>query len=128
MTADPITALAQRVNADDTLLRRGRYLDTVFLLEVGDTPYLVDIRRGRIESVTRGPFVMPNWKFALRASREEWQAFWQPVPAPGHHDLMALIKRRALKVDGDVQPFMTNLFYFKGVLTALRGTPAATGA
>lgn len=112
--------LAQLVNADERLVWKGRFIDTNFLVEVGDTPYLIKVAEGRIASVTRGPFVMPSWSFALRASRETWDQFWLPVPPPGSHDLFALIKRRALRVEGNLHPFMANLFYFKGVMAALR--------
>jgi len=109
------------VNDDDWLVHRGRYVDTTFLLEVGDTPYLVRIHKGRIESLARGPFVMPRWTFALRADREAWEKFWEPVPEPGFHDVMALIKFRRLTLEGDQHPFMANLLYFKDVLARLRG-------
>ncbi|RJG02599.1 hypothetical protein [Noviherbaspirillum sedimenti] len=112
--------LAQLVNADERLVWKGRFIDTSFMVEVGETAYLIKVTEGRIASVTRGPFVMPSWSFALRASREEWEQFWLPVPPPGSNDLFALIKRRALKVEGNLHPFMANLFYFKGVMAALR--------
>jgi len=112
--------LQQLVNADERLVRRGRFIETSFLVEVGETPYLIKVSEGRIAAVTRGPFVMPSWSFALRASRETWERFWLPVPPPGWNDLLALIKRRALKAEGDLHPFMANLLYFKGVMAALR--------
>lgn len=112
--------LAELVNADERLVWKGRFIDTSFLVEVGDTPYLIKVTEGRIASVVRGPFVMPSWSFVLRASRETWEQFWLPLPPPGSHDLFALIKRRALKVEGNLHPFMANLFYFKGVMAALR--------
>jgi len=112
--------LARRVNANERLVRRGRYVDTTFLLEVGDEAWLIDIRAGRIATVRRGPFVMPTWTFALRAEREDWARFWQPQPPPGSHDLFALVKRRALRIEGDLHPFMSNLLYFKDVLATLR--------
>lgn len=112
--------LAQLVNADERLVWKGRFIDTSFMVEVGETSYLIKVTEGRIASVTRGPFVMPSWSFALRASREAWEQFWLPVPPPGSNDLFALIKRRALKVEGNLHPFMANLFYFKGVMAALR--------
>ena len=56
----------------------------------------------------------------MRASQETWSQFWLPVPPPGSHDLFALIKRRALRVEGNLHPFMANLFYFKGVMAKLR--------
>jgi hypothetical protein len=62
-----IEALRARVNADEALVRRGRFLSTTFLLEVGQTAWLISIFEGRVASVTRGPFVMPSSSFALRA-------------------------------------------------------------
>ena len=112
--------LARRVNANERLVRRGRYVDTTFLVEIGDEAWLIEIRAGRIASTKRGPFVMPAWSFALRAGREDWARFWQPQPPPGWHDLFALAKRRALRIEGNLHPFMSNLLYFKEVLAAVR--------
>ena len=56
----------------------------------------------------------------LRASQEEWQKFWSANPRPGSNDLMALIKRRVLKAEGNLQIFMANLRYFKEALAKLR--------
>jgi hypothetical protein len=120
-----IEALAERVNGDAMLVRRGRFLTTTFLLEVGPTAWLIAIFEGRIVSVTSGPFVMPSSSFALRASEEEWGKFWSPRPPPGSNDLMALIKRRVLKAEGNLQIFMANLRYFKEALAKLRSAGAA---
>jgi hypothetical protein len=120
-----IETLKARVNADEALVRRGRYLTTTFLLEIGQTAWLVSIFEGRIAAVTPGPFVMPSWSFALRAPEQEWQKFWSPRPPPGSNDLMALIKRRVLKAEGDLHVFMANLRYFKEALAKLRLTGAA---
>ena len=120
-----IETLQQRVNGDERLVRRGRYLTTTFLLEVGQTPWLIQIFEGRIVSVTRGPFVMPSSSFALRASEQEWQKFWSRHPPPGSNDLLALIKRRALKAEGNLQIFMSHLRYFKEALAKLRAEEVA---
>lgn len=126
MTVTAIEQLPERVNADAPLVRRGRFLATRFLLEVGDTQWLISVQDGRIVSVERGPFVMPSWSFALRASEAEWLTFWSVNPPPGHHDLMALIKRRALKAEGDLKIFMAYLRYFKDVLGKLRAQEVAS--
>jgi hypothetical protein len=118
--------LAQHVNANERLVWRGRYVETDFLVEVGDTAWLIKISGGRIASVTRVARVMPSWKFALRASRETWEQYWLPVPPPGYHDLIAMLKYRRLRIEGDLHPFMSNLLYFKDVMAALR--PAAVTA
>jgi hypothetical protein len=117
--------LKEKVNSDASLTRRGRFLTTTFLIEVGPAQWLVSIVEGRIFSVTQGPFVMPSWSFALRASQEEWQKFWSADPLPGSNDLMALIKRRVLKAEGNLQVFMANLRYFKETLEKLRPSGAA---
>ena len=121
-----IEQLQQRVNSDAALTRRGRFLTTTFLLEVGTVQWLIGIVEGKIASVAQGPFVMPSWSFALRASQDEWQKFWSANPVPGSNDLMALIKRRVLKSEGDLQIFMANLRYFKESLEKLRPAGSAS--
>src|SRR5262249_44775314 len=109
-------------NSDANLVRRGRYLTTTFLLEIGDTAFLISIFEGRIAAVARGPFVMPSSAFALRAPAFEWEKFWSERPPPGSNDIMALIRRRVIKAEGDLQVFMAHLRYFKEVLAKLRPT------
>jgi hypothetical protein len=118
--------LNEKVNADAALVRRGRFLTTTFLIEVGTAQWLVSIVEGRITSVAQGPFVMPSWSFALRAPQEEWEKFWSANPQPGSNDLMALIRRRVLTAEGELQVFMANLRYFKESLEKLR--PARVAA
>ena len=115
-----LEALKERVNQDAGLVRRGRYLTTTFLLQSGETSWLVSIFEGKVVSVIRGPFVMPSSAFALRTDTEAWGKFCLHRPPPGSNDLMALIKRRALKAEGDLQVFMANLRYFKEALGKLR--------
>jgi hypothetical protein len=117
-----IETLPDLINNDTWLVHRGRFLSTRFLLEVGAVPYLVIIHQGRVESVARGPFVMPRWTFALRANADTWEEFWKPRPKPGYHDLMAMLKFRTLKIEGDQYPFICNLQYFKDVLASFRGS------
>ena len=116
--------LAETVNANAALVRCGRTLDTIFLVQVGATGWLITIEKGRVASVVRDTLVVSNWTFALRAPESAWTAFWRHVPKPGFHDLMALIKTRQLKAEGDIKVFMTNLRYFKEVLGSLRDTKA----
>jgi len=116
--------LADIVNEDIALVRRGRHLTTRFLVEARPRSWLIHVLRGRIESVEEGPFVMPSWRFALRADEASWRRFWAPRPAPGDHNLLALVRRGLMTFEGDLQPLMSNLLYVKGVLEA----PRAPGA
>ena len=115
-----IERLPELVNGDEVLVRRGRYFTDTFMLEVGETQYLVHVRHGRIEAVERGPFVMRAWTFALRASAEVWAEFWKPLPKPGFHDIFALLRKGRISFDGDLQPMMANLLYVKTVIAAPR--------
>lgn len=113
--------LAELVNGDEALVRRGRYLSTTFLVETGDTAWLVTVIEGRVARLERGPFLMRQWAFAVRAPAETWRRFWARVPAPGYHDLFALAKFGHARIEGDLLPLMANLRYIKGVLEAPRG-------
>jgi hypothetical protein len=115
-----IERLAGLVNGDANLVRRGQYLSVDFLLEIGERPYCISIREGRIAAIESGPKLMRPWRFAIRADEEAWNAFWQPVPKPGFHDIFAMTKAGRAQVEGDLQPLMANLRYVKEVLEAPR--------
>jgi hypothetical protein len=115
-----IEQLADRVNANAALVRRGQYLDTTFLLQIGAEGWLVTVEKGRITSLKREGLPLVPYSFALRASHEAWTEFWKRIPKPGYHDLIAMTKFRHLKVDGDLKLFMTHLRYVKDALASLR--------
>mgnify|MGYP001242062348 FL=1 len=115
-----MTRLPALVNQDTALIRRGRWLSNVFLVEVGTRQFLVHVDKGRLLKVEHGPFVMPSWSFAVRASESVWQRFWQPLPAPGDNDIFALRKTGEMSVEGNLQPLMANLIYIKQVLAMPR--------
>ena len=117
--------LKDRVNGNPALLRRGKTCSTRFLLEMGEESYLVDIREGRIEAVTKRPFNMTSWTFALRAPREAWDEFFKPIPRPGYQDILGLAKRKLLRIEGNLHPFMAHLLYFKEALASLRSEARA---
>jgi hypothetical protein len=110
--------LAARVNGDANLVRRGKHVNTTFLIAIDDACHLVRIAEGRIVSITPGPFITPNYSFALRAARDSWEKLWSPEPLPGFTDIFALVKKKLLRIEGDLHPFMSNLLYFKGLLAA----------
>lgn len=110
--------LAERVNGDPNLVRRGKSVTTTFLIAIDNTDHLVRVVDGRITEIKRGPFITPNYSFALRASRDSWDKLWSEKPIPGFTDIFALVKKKLLRIEGDLHPFMTHLLYFKGVLAA----------
>ena len=120
MIAAVLDRLADLVNADAALVRRGRYLSTTFLVETGATAWLVTVHEGRVTRLERGPFLLRAFSFAVRASEDAWQRFWAPVPAAGWHDLFAMTKGGHARVEGDLRPLMANLRYVKEVLAKPR--------
>ena len=115
-----ILSLPDLVNNDAGLVRRGRFLTATFLVEAGEAEFLVRVVEGRVTAVERGPFLMRSWTFALRASAETWQRFWEAVPAPGYHDLFAMKKLGVARIEGDLAPLMAHLRYVKDVVAAPR--------
>jgi hypothetical protein len=115
-----IDKIAGLVNADARLIQRGRFVDTTFMIAVGDDCTLLRIQEGKVTRVTPGPFITPDYSFCLRASRSVWEKFWQPLPPRGFTDVFALVKTKLMQIEGDLHPFMANLLYFKDVIAAPR--------
>ena len=112
--------LPELVENDQQLARAGRYLTVEFMVEVGSVPFYLSIDQGRLRSFEKGPQLMRPWTFAVRADEEAWNRFWQPIPEPGWHDILALTKRGVASVEGDLRPFMANLQFIKDLLAAPR--------
>lgn len=112
--------LPELVHQDEDLVRRGRFVNLETLIQIGRTPFHVSFRYGRIVDLERGPQLMRPWSVAVRATADAWAGFWQPVPEPGYHDVFALTKHGLARIEGELQPLMANLQYFKDVLAAPR--------
>ena len=129
--------LSETGGAGAPLVRLGRSLDARVMLratpdgEDGGTrntapeDTLLVIRDGAVSEVRPGPHVMPSVDFMLVAPKAEWARFLQPTPPPGSHDLMALLRRGAIRFEGDLHKLMANLMYFKKLLASLRPTNRA---
>lgn len=115
-----IEQIQARVNADPALVRRGRWTSADMLVEIGEAGYVVAIRAGRIESVRPADLPVSAWDFAIRGTAEAWAEFWQPLPKPRHHDLIALIREGKMRFEGDLDLLMANLLYIKLVLETPR--------
>ena len=108
------------LDADAALVARGCRLNVACLLGPKDHPFHVAFAAGRIVEMAPGPILMRSWCFSYRASPAAWTEYWKPVPRPGWHDLLALMKNGEAILEGDLYPFMTHLQYFKDVLALPR--------
>lgn len=102
------------------LAARGRFLSADWLVGMPQRAFHVRIEEGRIVRMEEGPRLMASWRFAYRATPQGWTEFWRPMPKAGWHDLLALTKRGAATLEGDLQPFIANLQYFKDLLALPR--------
>src|SRR3954466_15423072 len=115
-----MAGLADIANADPVLARRGRWLNTICQLDIGADTFLLRIIDGRVAEVRCGPFVTPSATFAISGEAAVWSRLLAADPPPGDHDLLAFVKRRELRLTGDLHPLMSHLLYFKQVLAHLR--------
>jgi len=113
-------SIVQRVNADERLVHRGRTLTADLKVVVGDVPYLLRIRNGRIEGLTSQMPLFAPADLVIRGTEEAWAALWEPMPRPGWHDLFALTKRGAMAIEGDSHVLFAHLQYLKDVLVLPR--------
>ena len=116
-----IEKLAELVNADPGLVRRGRWMNAVMMLGVGDQNWLITIREGRIASCTPQTLRISAYDFAITGDEAAWRKFWQKTPPPMHHDLHALLRIKAIRLDGDIDMLLANMLYLKIMLEKLRG-------
>lgn len=115
-----VAALPARAAAAPGLARWGRHLTADVLVEAGQAAWILAIRDGTLVGASPAPVIMPRFDLALRFAPDGLARFLANPPPPGWHDLMALMRQGALRVEGNIQPFMAHLFWFKGVFALLR--------
>lgn len=57
--------------------------------------------------------------FVLSAPAQAWDQFARTMPAPGFHDILAMIETGNARFSGDGLPFFRNLFVVKGIVSAV---------
>jgi hypothetical protein len=125
LVGELFSQLPALLESDTALIQRGRFLDVDCLLGSTEQAFHVAIRTGRIIDMVPAPVLMRSWTFGYRATPDAWTAFWQPIPKAGWHDLLSLTKRDEAHLEGDINPFMTHLQYFKDLLALPRKSGAA---
>ena len=120
-----LAALPARVaTAPGLVARWWRHLTAEVLVEAGEDRWILSVRDGALLRAEAAPAIMPRYDLMLRFAPEGLSRFLDPVPQPGWHDLMALMRQGAMRVEGNIQPFMAHLFWFKGVFALLRESAA----
>jgi hypothetical protein len=118
-----LDGLMARANADPILMRRARFLDLVFGLDLGEGPALIKVAKGHVSATKPASGDKPV--FTISAPKEAWDEFRKPMPKPGFHHVMAMNEHRHARLEGDVYPLLVNLFFVTGLLSKLRQGEAA---
>lgn len=116
-----IEKLPELVNSNPALVRRGRWTNAVMLLGVGEAYWLITIEEGRIAACKRQTLRISAFDFSITGDEDAWRKFWRETPPPMHHDLHALLRIGAIRIEGDVDLLLANMLYLKIMLETLRG-------
>ena len=116
-----IEQLPELVNNNPGLVRRGRWTNAVMLLGIGTQNWLITIQEGRITRCVVEEIRVSSCDFAILGTEDAWRKFWQQMPPPMHHDLHALLRTGALRLEGDIDMLLGNMLYLKILLETLRG-------
>jgi hypothetical protein len=115
-----LDGLAEQVNSNPALVKRGRWVNLTFVLGIDTHDYLVTIADGKIMKVEARQLLTRSGCFAVRASRSTWEAHWAPTPPRDYHDIWSMLPKNLVSLDGDLLPLIQNLQYFKDVIASLR--------
>ena len=112
--------IAKGIEARPHLQRLGALFSETVLIQVDGTDYFLVFEKGHLVSVTEGPSKKTPWRFALMTDSEALAKFWEPIPAPGFHDIFAMAKIGRLTMMGDVLALVKNLRFIKEILALPR--------
>jgi hypothetical protein len=112
--------LPERVNSNEHLVWRGRYLTADIAVHIGSTAFLVRFEKGRVIECRKGVPLLWSTAFSIKGSAKAWAAFWEDTPKPGWHDIFAMHKQKEMSLEGNLYPLMCNLGYMKDVLSLPR--------
>lgn len=121
----------QQIQADlercPHLHRLGALFSQTVLLKVDQQEFYLVFKKGHLDHIVEGPSKKTPYRFGFCTDAEALRHFWQPIPAPGFHDIFAMAKIGRAEIVGDMLLLVKNLRFFKEVL-ALGRAPATRGA
>ena len=123
-----IGRLPELVEGDEGWTFRARGMTLDVMLASGRDRFYVPVRSGRVGPVAEGSQILRSAALAFAAEPEAWLAHWRPVPAPGDHDLLALVKDERMAIEGDMTLLMRHLQNLKDLLAAPRALFGAAPA
>ena len=113
-------SIPEHVNRNAHLVHRGRFLNAQLKISIDSACWLMEIREGKITSLTQKFPLFQTADLVISASGEAWAALWEKFPKAGWHDIFALHKRGAMRIEGESHVLFAHLQYLKDVLNTPR--------
>ena len=111
----PLSEIYGALNGDPSVRRRLRFANAVVAIEAGAERWDIALREGAVAPAGAGETA----QVVIRISADAWQAFQQPVPPPGCHDIYAMAETGRATVTGDFLTLFRYSYVLKDVLQQL---------
>ena len=109
-----------RINSNQDLLKRGKWVNLTFTFGIQNTDYLIEIINGKVNSIKKRVLLTKSGVFRIHGESLSWEKHWLKNPPRDYHDIFAMLAKKIIILEGDLTPFIQNLQYFKDLIASNR--------
>lgn len=109
-----------RINSNQDLLKRGKWVNLTFTFGIENTDYLIEIINGKVNSIKKRVLLTRSGVFRIHGESVSWEKHWLKNPPRDYHDIFAMLAKKIIILEGDLTPFIQNLQYFKDLIASNR--------
>lgn len=109
-----------RINSNQDLLKRGKWVNLTFTFGIENTDYLIEIINGKVNSIKKRVLLTKSGVFRIHGESMSWEKHWLKNPPRDYHDIFAMLAKKIIILEGDLTPFIQNLQYFKDLIASNR--------
>ena len=109
-----------RINSNQDLLKRGKWVNLTFTFGIENTDYLIEIINGKVNSIKKRLLLTKSGVFRIHGQSLSWEKHWLKNPPRDYHDIFAMLAKKIIILEGDLTPFIQNLQYFKDLIASNR--------
>ena len=109
-----------RINSNQELLKRGKWVNLTFTFGIENTDYLIEIINGKVNSIKKRVLLTKSGVFRIHGESVSWEKHWLKNPPRDYHDIFAMLAKKIIILEGDLTPFIQNLQYFKDLIASNR--------
>ena len=109
-----------RINSNQDLLKRGKWVNLTFTFGIENTDYLIEIINGKVNSIKKRVLLTKSGVFRIHGESMSWEKHWLKNPPRDYHDIFAMLAKKIIILEGDLTHFIQNLQYFKDLIASNR--------